>query len=70
MGYINQKNSAKFENHASDVLCMKKLHFISWNLCKENGNVECRPSPIKIHYADYPKWINEGYVFLIKYPYS
>ena len=49
---------------------MKKLHFISQNWRKENRTVACGFSPIKTHYSDYPKRINEVYVFLIKYNYS
>ena len=37
------------------VICMKQLHFISWNRRKENSTVSCGSSPIKIHYVDYPK---------------
>ena len=63
---INRNMLAQFENQALDVctgvvLRMKKLHFISRNWCK--GNVACEFSPIKIHYSDYPKQINEVYVF-------
>ena len=35
---------------------------------RENSTVACWFSPIKIHYSDYPKQINEVYVFFsIKY---
>ena len=45
------------------VLCIKKLHLISWNWRKEKSTAACGFSPIKIHYSDYPKRINEVYVF-------
>ena len=34
------------------------------------ASLACGLSPIKIHYSDYPKRINEVYVFSIKYCYS
>ena len=53
------------------VPCMKKLHFISQNLRKENSTVACGFSPIKTHYFDYLKHfinrINGVYDFSIKY---
>ena len=37
---------------------------------RKNSTVACGFSPIKIHYSDYPKKINEVYVFSIKYVYK
>ena len=51
-GNAYRKTSAQFENQASDeckgiVLCMKKLHFISWNCCKEESTVA--PGPVLLN---------------------
>ena len=52
------------------VLCMKKLHLLEGTGVRKERNVACGFSPIKIHYSDNPKRINEVYVFSINYRYS
>ena len=53
---------------------MKKLHFINRNWRgRKSSTVASGPSPINIHYFDYPKRfinrINKVYEFSIKYRY-